>query len=187
MMVGRPVQLVVDKEPAEPGEAVLEVRDLRVVDDNGVVLVDDVSFSVRGGEIYAIAGVQGNGQTEVTEALVGLRIPTRGRISIDGADRSPTLTTDEVLDLGVGYVPEDRLHDGLVGAFTVAENLVLDLYDKPPFASVGSLEPRRDRAQRRAARRGVRRAAAGHRRRRRARCPAATSRRSCSRASCPGR
>jgi simple sugar transport system ATP-binding protein len=138
MMVGRPVQLVVDKEPAEPRETVLEVSDLRVVDDNGVVLVDDVTFSVRGGEIYAIAGVQGNGQTEVTEALVGLTIPTSGRISIAGRSVT-TLTTDEVLELGVGYVPEDRVHDGLVGAFTVAENLVLDLHDKPPFASFGSL------------------------------------------------
>ena len=84
MMVGRPVQLVVDKQPAEPGDAVLDVNGLRIVDDNGVVLVDDVTFSVRAGEIYAIAGVQGNGQTELTEALVGLTIPTSGAISIEG-------------------------------------------------------------------------------------------------------
>ncbi len=138
MMVGRPVQLVVDKDPAEPGDAVLDVHDLRVVDANGVVLVDDVSFSVRGGEIYAIAGVQGNGQTEVTEALVGLTIPTSGTISIAGSSVTE-MTTDDVLDLGVGYVPEDRLHDGLVGSFSVAQNLVLDVYDKAPFASRGSL------------------------------------------------
>ena len=138
MMVGRPVQLVVDKEPANPGENVLEVRDLRVVDSSGVVLVDGVTFSVRAGEIYAIAGVQGNGQTELTEALVGLTIPTSGAISIAGRSVT-TLTTDEVLELGVGYVPEDRLHDGLVGSFTVAENLVLDMHDKAPFASFGSL------------------------------------------------
>jgi simple sugar transport system ATP-binding protein len=141
LMVGRPVQLVVDKQPAVPGEDVLDVRDLRVVDDQGVVLVDDVSFSVRGGEIYAIAGVQGNGQTEVTEALVALRTPTRGRISIAGRDVT-ALSTDEVLELGVGYVPEDRLHDGLVGPFTVAENLVLDMHDRPPFASMGNLDLR---------------------------------------------
>ncbi len=138
MMVGRPVQLVVEKEPANPGENVLEVRDLRVVDSSGVVLVDGVTFSVRAGEIYAIAGVQGNGQTELTEALVGLTIPTSGAISIAGRSVT-TLTTDEVLELGVGYVPEDRLHDGLVGSFTVAENLVLDMHDKAPFASFGSL------------------------------------------------
>jgi simple sugar transport system ATP-binding protein len=82
--------------------------------------------------------VQGNGQTEVTEALVGLTIPTAGSIVIDGR-RVTTLTTNDVLDLGVGYVPEDRLHDGLIGSFTIAENLVLDVHDKAPFASRGSL------------------------------------------------
>ena len=100
-----------------------------MLDEGGVVLVDDVSFQVRGGEIYALAGVQGNGQTEMTEALVGLTIPTSGKITIAGSDVT-TLSTDAVLDLGVGYVPEDRLHDGLVGDFSVAENLVLDLYDQ---------------------------------------------------------
>jgi general nucleoside transport system ATP-binding protein len=138
MMVGRPVQLVVDKEPPQPGEVALEVKDLTIVDETGVVLVDDVSFSVRGGEIYAIAGVQGNGQTEVTEALVGLRQPASGRITIAGRVAGD-MTTDDILELGVGYVPEDRLHDGLVGAFSVAQNLVLDMYDKPPFASRGAL------------------------------------------------
>jgi simple sugar transport system ATP-binding protein len=138
MMVGRPVQLTVEKDDATPGDVVLDVRDLRIVSDDGVVLVDDVSLSVRAGEIYAIAGVQGNGQTELTEALVGLTNPTSGEIVIEGK-RVTTLTTDEVLGLGVGYVPEDRLHDGLVGSFTVAENLVLDMYDQAPFASMGSL------------------------------------------------
>jgi len=140
-MVGRPVQLVVDKEPADPGEVVLDVRDLTIVDDNGVVLVDDVSFSVRGGEIYAIAGVQGNGQTELTEALVGLEQPTRGTIGIDGTPIAD-LSTDDILALGVGYVPEDRLHDGLVGGFSVAENLVLDMFDGEPFARRGVLNLR---------------------------------------------
>jgi general nucleoside transport system ATP-binding protein len=138
LMVGRPVQLVIEKAAAQPGDAVLEVRNLTVVDPQGVVLVDSVSFEVRAGEIYAIAGVQGNGQTEVTESLVGLVIPTHGEILIEGRAVT-TLTTDGVLELGVGYVPEDRLHDGLVGTFTVAENLVLDMYDKKPFASHGSL------------------------------------------------
>jgi simple sugar transport system ATP-binding protein len=138
LMVGRPVQLVVDKEPATPTDTVLEVRDLTIVDPQGVVLVDHVSFEVRAGEIYAIAGVQGNGQTEVTEALVGLEPPTSGQILIEGR-RVTSLTTDDVLDLGVGYVPEDRLHDGLVGSFSVAQNLVLDIFDKPPFASRGTL------------------------------------------------
>ena len=114
LMVGRPVQLTVDKDAASPSDVVLDVDGVTVVDEAGFVLVDDVSFSVRAGEIYAIAGVQGNGQTEVTEALVGLTTPTSGRITIAGEDVT-TLSTDDVLDLGVGYVPEDRLHDGLVG------------------------------------------------------------------------
>jgi simple sugar transport system ATP-binding protein len=139
MMVGRPVQLMVDKEPAKAGDVVLDIKDLSVVDSDGVVLVDDISFSVRAGEIYAIAGVQGNGQTEVTEAIVGLTIPTKGSITIGGREVT-ALSTHDVLELGVGYVPEDRLHDGLVGSFTLAENLVLDLHDRAPFARRGSLD-----------------------------------------------
>ncbi len=138
MMVGRPVQLTVDKEPAEPGDVVVDIRNLSITDDAGVVVVDDVSLDVRAGEIYAIAGVQGNGQTELAQALIGLVRPTRGRIDVAGAPIAD-LTTDEILDLGVGYVPEDRLHDGLVGSFTIAENLVLNRFDKPPFGSHGSL------------------------------------------------
>jgi simple sugar transport system ATP-binding protein len=138
LMVGRPVQLVVDKEPAQPREPVLDVRDLTIIDDQGIVLVDHVSFQVRGGEIYAIAGVQGNGQTEVTEALIGLEAATAGDIRISGHSVA-TMSTDEILDLGVGFVPEDRMHDGLVGSFSVADNLVLDTFDKAPFASRGTL------------------------------------------------
>jgi general nucleoside transport system ATP-binding protein len=132
MMVGRAVRLEIEKEPANPGEPVLDVQNLRVIDPNGAVLVDDVSFTVRGGEIYALAGVQGNGQTELTEAIIGLVRPDGGRVLLDGRD----VTSEDVHDVlagGVGYVPEDRLHDGLVGPFSVAENLVLDLYDKPPY------------------------------------------------------
>ena len=111
----------------------MSVEGVTVIDD-GVVVVDDVSFTVRGGEIFALAGVQGNGQTELTQALIGLVIPNRGVIRIEGADVTE-LGTNDVLELGVGYVPEDRLHDGLVGSFSIAENLILDLYDQPPFAS----------------------------------------------------
>jgi general nucleoside transport system ATP-binding protein len=134
MMVGRTVSLTVDKDTATPGDVILDVEGVTVTDDNGVLLVDDVSFSVRGGEIYALAGVQGNGQTEITEALVGLTNLRSGRITIDGKNVSE-LGIDAVLELGVGYVPEDRLHDGLVGGFSVAENLILDMYDQSPFAS----------------------------------------------------
>ncbi|HEY2166654.1 MAG TPA: ABC transporter ATP-binding protein [Jatrophihabitantaceae bacterium] len=139
MMVGRPVDLTLDKSPAKPGEPVLAVEGVSIVDSYGVVLVDDVSFTVRSGEIYALAGVQGNGQTELTEALVGLRPLTAGSVRIDGQSATE-LGIDDVLSLGVGYVPEDRLHDGLIGSFTVAENLVLDIYDTPEFASGPALK-----------------------------------------------
>ena len=132
LMVGRTVQLRVDKEPAQPRDVILDVDKLRVVDPAGQVLVDDISFSVRGGEIYAIAGVQGNGQTELTEAIVGLVEPASGRVVIDGNDVTDA-TTYDILRAGVGYVPEDRGHDGLVSSFSIAENLVLDLYDQAPF------------------------------------------------------
>ncbi|HET8601745.1 MAG TPA: ABC transporter ATP-binding protein [Segeticoccus sp.] len=139
LMVGRPVKLTVDKEPAEPREPVLQVEDLRVVDAAGQVLVDDVSLEVRGGEIYAIAGVQGNGQTELTEALLGLAEPEHGRILLDGEDLTGA-SVEDVLQRGVGYVPEDRLHDGLIGSFTIAENLVLDMHNRPPFGTPVSID-----------------------------------------------
>ena len=156
MMVGRQVRLTVDKQPATPGEVVLDVEDLRYVDPAGVVQVDGVSLQVRAGEIVALAGVQGNGQTELTECCSASRPPSEGRTSFKGRDVTH-LTIDQRLALGIGYVPEDRMHDGLVGGFTVAENLVLDLYDQPPFARGLMLDLRRDRTQRRPAGRGVRR------------------------------
>jgi simple sugar transport system ATP-binding protein len=132
MMVGRAVDLVVDKEPAQPGDPVLAVRGLTVIDERGHTAVDGVDLDVRHGEILAVAGVQGNGQTELAEALLGLTPIAAGTISVDGRDISRATTRDR-LDAGVGYVPEDRAHDGFVGPFTVAENLVLNLFRKPPF------------------------------------------------------
>ena len=139
LMVGRPVKLTIDKEEAEPGTDVIDVDTVRVLDEQGQVVVDDVSLTVRAGEIYALAGVQGNGQTELTEAIVGLREPTSGRISLSGEDVTAS-SIDDLLGKGVGYVPEDRLHNGLVGSFTIAENLVLDLYHREPFAKGLSLD-----------------------------------------------
>ncbi|MGN6522133.1 MAG: ABC transporter ATP-binding protein [Actinomycetes bacterium] len=133
LMVGRQVALEIDKDAADPGDVALEVRDLVVADEAGIPQVDGVSLQVRKGEIYAIAGVQGNGQTELTEALVGLTRPASGTISLDGRDIT-SATTEDILELGVGYVPEDRMHDGLVGSFSVAENMVLDVHDRKPFA-----------------------------------------------------
>jgi ABC-type uncharacterized transport system ATPase subunit len=139
MMVGRPVQLTIDKEPAAPGAPVLEVDHARVVDAGGQLLVDDVSFTVREGEIFALAGVQGNGQTELTQALLGLTPLDGGSITLDGLDITHA-EVHEILGAGVGYVPEDRLHDGLIPSFSIAENLILDVHDRAPFAKGVALD-----------------------------------------------
>ncbi|TDO44062.1 simple sugar transport system ATP-binding protein [Kribbella sp. VKM Ac-2527] len=132
MMVGRAVELVVDKEPAQPGEPVLRVEGLTVIDERGFTAVDEVDLEVRAGEILAVAGVQGNGQTELAEAVLGLTPIAAGKISLDGIDLTGR-STRQRLDAGIGYVPEDRAHDGFVGSFSVAENLVLDLFRREPF------------------------------------------------------
>jgi ABC-type uncharacterized transport system ATPase subunit len=134
MMVGRNVQLVVSKDPAKPGDVVLDVDDLTVADETGRVWVNEMSFQVRAGEILGLAGVQGNGQTELCEALLGLRPIASGHIRLDGRDLTHS-TPRQRLHAGIAYVPEDRQEDGLVGAFSVADNMILDNYDRPPFAS----------------------------------------------------
>ena len=134
LMVGRNVQLKVDKDPAKPGEVVLDVEDLTVADETGRIWVNEMSFQVRAGEILGLAGVQGNGQTELCEALLGLRPIASGHIRLDGRDLTHS-TPRQRLHAGVAYIPEDRQEDGLVGAFSVADNMVLDSYDRPPFAS----------------------------------------------------
>ena len=132
MMVGRAVSLTVDKAPATPGEVAFAVENLTVADEGGHVVVEDVSFEVRAGEILVVAGVQGNGQTELAETILGLRPAVSGFITLDGVEIT-SRGVREVLAAGVGFVPEDRTVDGLVPSFSVAENLVLDLYDRPPF------------------------------------------------------
>jgi len=113
---------------------VLSVDGLTVTDEDGRVWVNDLSFDVRAGEILGVAGVQGNGQTELCEALMGLRPITSGQVTL--RDRSITHATPrQRLHAGIGYIPEDRQEDGLVGAFTVAENMVLDVYDRKPYSS----------------------------------------------------
>ncbi|PSL38745.1 nucleoside ABC transporter ATP-binding protein [Labedella gwakjiensis] len=141
LMVGRAVELVVQKGPADPGGAALVVEHLDVIDPLGLKVVNDVSFTVREGEILAIAGVQGNGQTELTEAIMGLQPRVSGRVSL-GSQTLTGLSVRRVLDAGVGFVPEDRTEDGLVGEFTIAENLMLDRSHGEPFVVRGSL--RRD-------------------------------------------
>jgi ABC-type uncharacterized transport system ATPase subunit len=139
LMVGRAVDLTVDKDAATPGDDALVVRDLTVTDPLGQVLVDGISFSIRRGEILAIAGVQGNGQTELTEAIMGLQRHTAGSISLDGAELIGR-STRQVLDAGVGFVPEDRSEDGIVKEFTIAENLMLDRSTGEPFVKRGTLQ-----------------------------------------------
>jgi simple sugar transport system ATP-binding protein len=135
MMVGRDVGLTVEKKSAAPGKVVLNVKDLSVLDDREQRAVDHVSFEVRAGEILAIAGVQGNGQTELAEAILGLRglHSATGDISISGSSvRGKSVRT--ILERGVGYVPEDRQKNGLISEFSIAENLMLNGSFTKPFA-----------------------------------------------------
>lgn len=133
MMVGRPVDLTVDKRAAVKGEAVLSVTDLVVRDERQHIAVDNVSFEVRSGEIVGIAGVQGNGQTELIEALTGLKRPLGGSVLLSGED--VTLASPRLMHTsGVAHVPEDRQRSGLVLDFDLAENLVLDSYYMEPYS-----------------------------------------------------
>jgi len=133
LMVGREVDLNVTRKPAKVGAETLVIKDLTVLDDRQHQMVDGVSFTVRDGEVLAIAGVQGNGQTELAEAILGLRKIHSGSIKVAGRDLTKS-TVREVLEAGLGYIPEDRKKDGLVGDFTIAENLMLDGSFGPPFA-----------------------------------------------------
>jgi len=133
MMVGRPVLLRVDKGEAHPGDVVLRVRNLQVLSDRGLSAVDDLSLDVRAGEILGIAGVQGNGQTELVEALSGLRLPAGGSIELLGRDVTRS-GPRELVDSGQACIPEDRQKHGLVLSFPVSDNLVLRSYERPPFA-----------------------------------------------------
>jgi general nucleoside transport system ATP-binding protein len=141
MMVGRDVQLVVDKDVAAPGGPILEVRDLAVDDDRGQRVVDDVSLDVRAGEILAVAGVQGNGQTELIEAVCGLRAPATGTITLDGSDITG-LGPDHLFEAGLAHVPEDRQRDGLVATFPITSNLVLNQIRSAPFSRAGLIDRR---------------------------------------------
>ena len=139
MMVGRAVQLVVDKTPAVPGQPAFTVDGLTIRDVHGNAAVDDVSFTVHAGEILGVAGVQGNGQSELAEAILGLVPAETGTITLDG-ERLNGLSPRKVIDAGVGFIPEDRGLDGVVGEFTIAENLVLDLYGSAPYGRALSLD-----------------------------------------------
>ncbi|GAB3620639.1 ABC transporter ATP-binding protein [Glutamicibacter endophyticus] len=133
MMVGRSVSLSLNKEPATPGEATFQVRDLSVIDEAGTRVLNEVSFDIHRGEILAVAGVQGNGQTELTEAILGTQPVSGGSVQLEGKELLGR-SVKQVLAAGVGFVPEDRSVHGLVSQFSIEENLILDLYDRAPFA-----------------------------------------------------
>ncbi|HSM39071.1 MAG TPA: ABC transporter ATP-binding protein [Candidatus Limnocylindrales bacterium] len=134
MMVGREVQLTVDRGESSPGEPKLVVTNMKARDDRHREVVHDLSFEVRAGEIFGIAGVAGNGQTELVEALVGLRRPTGGEVLLAG-QRITGATPRQLHDLGVGFVPGDRQRYGLVLSFPLTDNIVLNDYYHEPFSS----------------------------------------------------
>ena len=141
MMVGRQVILTVNKKDHQPTEEVLKVEELTVRDQRDLETVHHVSFSVRGGEVLGIAGVQGNGQTELSEALTGLRHPSGGRVFIGGHDvtgKSPRVMTET----GLAHIPEDRQRHGLVLNYSVADNMALCDYYHPPFSQHGVMQPK---------------------------------------------
>ncbi len=139
MMVGREVSLEVRKKPAKPGEVVLRVEDLSALGDREQLAVDDISFEVRAGEILGVAGVQGNGQTELVEMLTGLRPPLSGKIFFLDKEISHT-TPRKITEMGGAHVPEDRQRDGLVLSYPIVDNLVLNTYYRPPFSKGVVLE-----------------------------------------------
>ncbi len=133
MMVGRQVNFGADRGRGRPGRTVLTVSGLKVLDNRGAVAVHDCSFEVREGEIFGIAGVEGNGQRELVEALAGMRPVAAGEIELDGRSLVG-LDPRHIAELGVGHIPEDRSRHGLIASFSVADNLVLNQYHRRPFS-----------------------------------------------------
>jgi simple sugar transport system ATP-binding protein len=133
MMVGRPVSFEVHKKPFEPGPVMLDVHDLTVLRDDDAVAVDDLSLTVRSGEIVGIAGVQGNGQSALVEALTGLRRAAVGTITFEGRDITGS-SARERHAMGMAHIPEDRQRSGIIANFTVAENMVLNTYYDDRFS-----------------------------------------------------
>lgn len=133
MMVGRDVLLSLEKAPPALGEVVLEVEDLTVLCDDGRIGLQGVSFELREGEILGVAGVAGNGQMELAQALMGARKVAEGKVKLDGQDVTH-LSLKKKLDLGFGYIPEDRTSDGIINSFSVCENVILNTHYTRPYA-----------------------------------------------------
>ncbi|MDT3767262.1 ABC transporter ATP-binding protein [Gleimia hominis] len=140
MMVGRPVMLNVEKDEPNTSDVGLSLQNVSLVSKKGNLLLDDVNLDVRRGEVVCIAGVQGNGQTELSECLLGATAPSAGTIEIGGQDASGQ-TIKNRLQGGLGFVPEDRSKDGMIASFSIAENMILDQYDRPPFAKGINMRP----------------------------------------------
>jgi simple sugar transport system ATP-binding protein len=140
-MVGREVLLRVSKTPASPTNPLLEVDDLHVRDDRGIEKVRGASFTVRAGEIVAIAGIDGNGQTELIDGMTGLRSVDSGVVTVDGEEVTRA-TANGHLEAGLGHIPEDRQRRGLVLEYSIAENIALHDYRRPPASRLGWLFPR---------------------------------------------
>ncbi|MFC9996599.1 ABC transporter ATP-binding protein [Nocardia sp. NPDC127526] len=144
-MVGREVSLTVDKTPAQPAGNALEIKDLTVLDDRGVAVLDGLNLTLRAGEIVGLAGVEGNGQTELGRAILGTITPAGGSIEMIGADVTRWHPYRRIA-AGLGYIPEDRARDGLVADFTVAENIVLNQYRETPLSRRGVVDDKAVRA-----------------------------------------
>ena len=136
LMVGRPVTLTVDKDDPKTGDVGLKLSDVSMLAENGSTVLDEVNLEVHKGEIVAVAGVQGNGQTELAQVILGLATPAQGTVHLDGKDLGK-LGVRERLDAGIGFVPEDRQTDGAIASFSIAENMILDQFRHEPFASSG--------------------------------------------------
>lgn len=138
MMVGRAVRLKIDKAPCRPGQTILSIQDISVRNSRGRLAVKDLSLDVRSGEIVGVAGVDGNGQSELIFAITGMSPLERGKIFLRGRDIS-NLSIRQRIEAGIGHIPEDRRKHGLVAEFTVAENIALKTYYKAPFTRRGCL------------------------------------------------
>jgi len=139
MMVGRDVVFEVEKSTAKPSELILRVEDLKVLDDRNILAVNGVTFDLMAGEILGVAGVQGNGQTQLVEALTGLRHPVGGRIEMLGTDITRG-TPRQITELGTAHIPEDRQRDGLVLSYPVTDNMVLNTFYLEPYSEKAVLQ-----------------------------------------------
>jgi simple sugar transport system ATP-binding protein len=138
LMVGRNVDLKVDKSSSSPGATILKIDGLNIYDVSGRVIVSNLTIDIKSGEILAIAGVQGNGQSEIARAIMNLEVHVTGSIKIEGSEILGN-TVHESIKSGLAFIPESRELDGLIGSFSIAENLILNTHDVEPFAKFGQL------------------------------------------------